>query len=93
MRIAHAAIATPRKCGLYETTRELVAAERALGVDARIVDPAPNEKVGIKNHDRGVPIADGHARADQPAAHGNAGTAGGSRWRCACQRSGSYGPG
>ena len=58
MRIAHAAIATPRKCGLYETTRELVAAERALGVDARIVDPAPNEKVGIKNHDRGVPIAD-----------------------------------
>jgi len=29
---------TPRACGLYETARDLVAAERKLGVDARIVD-------------------------------------------------------
>lgn len=58
MRIAHAAIATPHRCGLWETTRELVAAERAMGVDARVVDPAPNETAGVKGEDRGVPIAD-----------------------------------
>lgn len=57
MRLAHAAIATPHRCGLYETTRELVAAERSLGVDARIVDPLPHED-GARGEDRGVPIAD-----------------------------------
>lgn len=56
MKIAHAAIATPYRCGLYETTRELVAAERDLGIDARIVDPAPNEDYYPGNEDRGVPI-------------------------------------
>lgn len=58
MKIAHMAIATPHRCGLYETTRELVAAERLLGEDARICDPAPNKECGIKEMDRGVPIAD-----------------------------------
>jgi len=43
MKLAHVAIVTPRMCGLYETTRELVAAERALEHDARIFDPAPTQ--------------------------------------------------
>jgi len=57
MRIAHAAIATPNRCGLYETVRDLAAAERDLSADARIVDPAPNKEHGITGEDRGVPIA------------------------------------
>lgn len=56
MKIAHVAIATPGKAGLYETTRDLVAAERALAADARIVDPAPTRFHPGKD-DRGVPIA------------------------------------
>jgi len=32
-------VVTPGRCGLYETTRELVAGLRALGVDSRLVDP------------------------------------------------------
>lgn len=59
MKIAHAAIRTPGACGLYETTRELAAGLRSLGVDSRIVDPAPNPKFGpAPAYDRGVPIAD-----------------------------------
>lgn len=55
MKIAHVAIATPGRCGLYETTRELVAAERAAGVDARIVDPQPT-RFHPGAEDRGVPL-------------------------------------
>lgn len=43
MKLAHIAIVTPGKCGLYETVRETIAAERALGADARIYDPAPTK--------------------------------------------------
>ena len=39
LTLAHAAVVTPRRCGLYETTRELVTALRASGVDSRICDP------------------------------------------------------
>lgn len=39
MRTAHLTVVTPGRCGLYETTRELVAGLRTLGVDARLVDP------------------------------------------------------
>ena len=60
MKVAHVAIATPGRCGLYETTRELVAAERALGADARIVDPSPGRYPGLQaapgTDDRGAPI-------------------------------------
>ena len=38
-KVAHLAIVTPGRCGLYETTRELVAGLRARGVDSCIVDP------------------------------------------------------
>jgi len=51
------ACATPRRCGLYETTREIVAAERTLGLDARIVDPRPGPFYPGPE-DRGVPLAD-----------------------------------
>jgi glycosyltransferase involved in cell wall biosynthesis len=57
MRVVHAAIATPNRCGLYETTRELVAAERALGVNAWIYDPDPVEQYFPGGNDRGVPIS------------------------------------
>lgn len=52
MEIAHLAAITPHRSGLYETTRDLVAAERILGIDARIIDPLS------KTVDRGVPIFD-----------------------------------
>jgi len=52
VRVAHVAVVTPHRAGLYETTRDLVAAERAAAIDARIVDPVkPREAT-----DRGVPI-------------------------------------
>lgn len=52
------AVVTPRRCGLYETTRELVAGLRELGLDSRLVDPLPNKNpVGWKGkEDRGAPI-------------------------------------
>lgn len=52
MRVVHFARVTPKMCGLYETTRDLVAAERALGIDARILDSYATVE------DRGVPIGD-----------------------------------
>lgn len=58
MKIAHIAVVTPRRCGLYETTRELVAAERDLGIDARIVDPAPTPLHPGGDNDRGAKFAD-----------------------------------
>ncbi len=58
-RVAHLGIVTPGRCGLYETMRELVAAEREQGIDARIVDPKPHPIFAPKTkEDRGVPIAD-----------------------------------
>ncbi len=44
---------TPHHCGLYETTHDLVAGLRELGVDSRFVDPVKESKA-----DRGVPVAD-----------------------------------
>jgi len=55
MRIAHVAVVTPHRAGLYETTRDLVAAERRIGLDARIVDPVNDVEMA---EDRGVPIAE-----------------------------------
>jgi glycosyltransferase involved in cell wall biosynthesis len=39
IKVAHMTVVTPGRCGLYETTRELVANLRAQGVDSRLVDP------------------------------------------------------
>lgn len=58
MKVAHAVVITPHRCGLYETTRELVANLRELGVDSRMVDPAPRDDVKKpENEDRGAPYA------------------------------------
>jgi len=52
MKVAHLAAITPHRAGLYETARDLAAAERKFGIDARIVHPfQPAE-------DRGVPIGE-----------------------------------
>lgn len=58
MKVAHVAIVTPRKCGLYETTRELAKGLRGIGVDSRIVDPVPekNPLMWKGEQDRGVPV-------------------------------------
>lgn len=60
MTSAHVACVTPGRCGLYETTRELVAGLRARGVDARLVDPtrAENKLHPSGAEDRGAPFAD-----------------------------------
>lgn len=60
MKLAHLAIVTPGRCGLYETTRELVAGLRALGIDSRIVDPKreTNTLHPAAAEDRGAPLAD-----------------------------------
>lgn len=59
MRVAHMVVITPNRCGLYETTREIVRALRGLGVDSRLVDPLPDDNpVGFKgNEDRGAIVA------------------------------------
>lgn len=60
MKVAHFCVITPRRCGLYETTRELVAGLRELGIDSRLVDPdkASNALYPNKEEDRSAPIAD-----------------------------------
>ena len=54
MKLAHTAVVTPGRCGLYETTRELVVALRALGVDSRICDPTSET---VHDEDRGARMA------------------------------------
>jgi glycosyltransferase involved in cell wall biosynthesis len=60
MTSAHVTVVTPGRCGLYETTRELVAGLRLRGVDARLVDPtrAENTLHPEGDEDRGAPFAD-----------------------------------
>lgn len=53
MKLAHVAIVTPGRCGLYETTRELVAALRQRGVDSRLCDPLTEHE----GEDRGALFA------------------------------------
>jgi len=52
VKIAHLAIVSPSRCGLYETARDMAAGLRAIGHDARLVDPV-KDKTG---KDRGVPV-------------------------------------
>lgn len=54
VKVAHIAVVTPHRAGLYETTRDLVAAERQAGIDARIIDPVNK----ITTTDRDVPVVD-----------------------------------
>lgn len=56
---AHMTVVTPGRCGLYETTRELVVALRQQGVDSRLVDPTreTNKLYPGGDEDRGAPLA------------------------------------
>lgn len=38
MRVAHCVTVSPNRCGLYGTTKELVKAERLVGIDAGVID-------------------------------------------------------
>lgn len=60
LKVAHLAVVTPGRCGLYETTRELVAGLRGRGVDACIVDPtqAENKLYPDTLCDRGARLAE-----------------------------------
>lgn len=61
MKLAHVAIVTPQKCGLYETVQNTVAAIRALGHDSRIYDPRETDKQVYHpggTEDRGAVFAD-----------------------------------
>ena len=59
MRVAHFTVITPRMCGLYETTRELVKGLRDIGIDSRLVDPSPKSNIFHQTgEDRGAVIAD-----------------------------------
>lgn len=55
IKVAHLAKVTPHRAGLYETARDIVEAERALGLDARLVDPETPKH----GKERGVPV-EGH---------------------------------
>lgn len=61
MKVAHVCLVTPGRCGLYETTRELVVGLRRLGVDSRIIDIPSSNKVYKNGYpqkwDRQAPIA------------------------------------
>lgn len=60
MKVAHSVVITPKRCGLYETTRELVKNLRDIGVDSRLVDPTKetNALYPEGDEDRGAPFAD-----------------------------------
>jgi len=60
MKLAHIAVVSPGRCGLYETTRELVTALRQAGVDSRICDPTldTNTLHPKAAEDRGALFAD-----------------------------------
>lgn len=61
MKVAHLCVATPGRCGLYETTRELVVGLRTLGIDSRIIDIPGSNKVYPQGYpqkwDRKAPLA------------------------------------
>lgn len=60
MKVAHFVVITPGRCGLYETTRELVAALRANGTDSRMFDPTKdkNKLFPGGTEDRGAVFCD-----------------------------------
>lgn len=60
MNVAHFTVITPNRCGLYETTRELVAGLNKIGINSRLVDPTrTTNRLHPKGpSDRGAPIDD-----------------------------------
>lgn len=58
MRVAHFVRFAPHQCGIYETAKELILAERQIGVDARMIDYGDDatkgqiySRVGLKDED------------------------------------------
>jgi len=49
MKIVHSVDITPGRCGLYETTRELVYFEREIGLDAYIYDSRPDKNAALES--------------------------------------------
>ena len=66
LNVAHVCPATPGQCGMWETVRELIFAERRLGVNAHAVDSRPyvNELDAAKEAAKaaGQPVSDVTAR-------------------------------
>jgi glycosyltransferase involved in cell wall biosynthesis len=60
VKAAHLCVVTPGRCGLYETTRDLVAGLRVRGIDSRLVDPTreTNTLYPQGTEDRGALFAD-----------------------------------
>lgn len=60
IKAAHVVVVTPKRAGLYETTRELVLALQEHGVNSRMVDPTKDKNtLHPGGHaDRGAPFAD-----------------------------------
>ena len=44
LNVVHCVPVSPHQCGMYETARELVVAERKLGINAHLYDPRPTER-------------------------------------------------
>ena len=68
MKLVHVAPFAPGRCGLYETVRDLVVAERKLGHDAVLVDsgvPGEGSKAGAEDQrDSGTVVASPSGAAD-----------------------------
>jgi glycosyltransferase involved in cell wall biosynthesis len=47
MKVAHFSVFGPRQCGLYHTAKDLVLAERSVGIDARFVAVDEEGKVSV----------------------------------------------
>ena len=63
MKVVHFVAITPGRCGLYETTKDLVLAERKIGIDSQVVN-VTLEKDGFVNKDKiGEIIEDGEIKS------------------------------
>ena len=55
MKVAHFAQFSPNRAGQYGTTKDLILAERALGIDAQLIDSAlPCQSCGHYDHKVGA---------------------------------------
>lgn len=56
MRVAHFGIFAPHASGQYETIKDLILAERSIGIDAQFIDCGSDDKLTIRENleDRGI---------------------------------------
>lgn len=79
MKVAHSVVVTPGRCGLYETTADLVRALRKEGIDSRLIDPDPDNNPiykTIPENDGDIPIEglDWFNQADVIVSHSGLGS-------------------